>query len=360
MSDHYHPLGHHLIVGLHGTTLSESDRTILKSLRPAGLIFFARNFEHGLPYKRWLARFQDLLTECKELIQRDRLLLSIDHEGGHICRIPGPITKFPYAVQYRGHAQDVGRAAARELASLGLNVSWAPVVDVNSNPENPVIGIRSFGDVPQDVSTYACAYLRGLEQGGVYGCAKHFPGHGDTSVDSHFGLPVQLQSLNQIRSRELPPFKATIDAGVQLIMTAHVLFSQIDSEETVTLSPKFLTNVLRGELGYQGVIVSDDLEMAAVRERFLEPGTLGKAFAAGNDMLIIARSPNLATDVAQRMWEEFDRAWDAGEIREESLLASRTRVQELLDSLPQHSVAELEPEVFRSHAELALVSVGAI
>lgn len=360
MSDRYHPLGHHLIVGLHGTTLSDSDRTILKSLRPAGLIFFARNFDHGLPYQGWIARFKDLLQECRDIIQREKLLLSIDHEGGHICRVPGPITKFPYALQYRGRAFDIGRAAAKELASLGLNVSWAPVVDVNSNPENPVIGIRSFGDLPQEVSEYACAYLRGLRQGGIIGCAKHFPGHGDTSVDSHFGLPVQSQSLTQIQTRELPPFKAAIEAGVQLIMTAHILFPQIDAEDTVTLSPKFLTEVLRGELGYKGVIVSDDLEMAAVRERFLESGTLRKAFAAGNDMLIIARSPSLAIDVAERMWKEFDRAWDVGEIEEDTLIAARTRVQSLLDSLPQHSVAELEPEVFRSHAELALLSVGAI
>jgi len=354
MRNSLHPFGSHMIVGLHGTAITPAEREMLKRLQPAGLLLFTRNFSHGEKYQGWINKLNHLYDEFRSLTGRERILISIDHEGGHVVRTPGPLTKFPYASQYFDRAYDVGQAMAVELLSIGVNVSWAPVADIHSNPLNPVIGPRAFGRDAHGTSKAVVEFLKGLQSKGVAGCAKHFPGHGDTSRDSHFDLPVQSSTLDDIRQRELDPFKKLIGANVPLIMTAHIMFSNIDPAEPATLSRKILTELLREEMNYKGVVVSDDLEMKAVYERFMNHNALPKAFEAGNDMIIMARSPSHPVDIALAMEKQFEDAYSKGAIHDALLKESKYRIDGLLSSLPQQQAVVLSRNTFLDHCELAV------
>ena len=162
----------------------------------------------------------------------------------------------------------VGRALGEELALVGIGWNFAPVLDVHTNPANPVIGNRAFGADPAAVITHALAFWRGLRAAGVLGCGKHFPGHGDTALDSHHDLPTVAHPLARLRTVELAPFAAAIQAGAEALMSAHVMFPAVDPAQPATLSPPVLTGLLRGELGFEGLLVSDDLGMKAVADRF--------------------------------------------------------------------------------------------
>ena len=207
-------------------------------------------------------------------------------------RLRAPLTVWPDMLSV-GAAGDpalterVGRALGDELAALGIGWDFAPVLDVHTNPDNPVIGNRAFGTTPEAVATHALAFWRGLRGAGVLGCGKHFPGHGDTRTDSHLDLPVVDHPLERLRRIELAPFAAAARAGIDSIMTAHVVFPQLDPGRPATLSPRILTDLLRGELGFTGVIVSDDLGMKAVADRYPIDELAVLAVAAGADVLLI-------------------------------------------------------------------------
>ena len=220
------------------------------------------------------------------------LLVSIDQEGGLVMRLRGLATDWPpmLAVGSAGdpeRTRQVGRALGEELAALGIGWDFAPVLDVHTNPANPVIGNRAFGVTPEAVATHALAFWRGLRAAGVVGCGKHFPGHGDTRTDSHLELPVVAHDLARLRAVELAPFAAAANAGMEAFMTAHVLFPALDPDRPATLSRRILTEVLRGELGFEGVIVSDDLGMKAVADRYsIEELAVG-CVEAGADHLLV-------------------------------------------------------------------------
>jgi hypothetical protein len=225
-------VGDHFMIGLRpGVTLDDRDRALLGDLRPAGVILFKSNFNHDAPYDRWLESHAKLIDAIRQAAGRDRLFIAIDHEGGRVCRTPPPITRYSYAARWAATAEDVGEAMGRELSSLGVNLSFAPVLDIDSNPANPVIGERAFGRTPEQVISAAIPFMQGLERHGVRACGKHFPGHGDTKADSHSELPVLELSLEEIEVRELKPFAAAIGAGVGMIMTSHIMFTAIDRGE---------------------------------------------------------------------------------------------------------------------------------
>ena len=177
--------GNHLIVGVSGTVLTDEDKRILSTIKPVGVCFFAKNFRDGEPYEIWLETYKKLHQEIREYTERESMFISIDHEGGRVIRPPLPITRFPYSYVCRKRAKEVASAMAIELKSLGINVSWAPVADIFSNPNNPIIGPRSFDTTPETAAEYAREYFLGLKESGITACAKHFPGHGDTNSDSH-------------------------------------------------------------------------------------------------------------------------------------------------------------------------------
>jgi len=188
-------------------------------------------------------------------------------------------------------ARRVGEALSVELGACGIRWDFAPVMDVDTNPDNPVIGDRSFGPDVEGVGVLGAALIRGLQDGGVAACAKHFPGHGDTALDSHLALPVVTHSRGRLEEVELPPFRAAIAAGVASVMTGHLLYPELDEERPVTLSPTALGKLLRDELGYSGLVVSDDLEMKAVSARWTPGERALLAAEAGCDVLASCSSP---------------------------------------------------------------------
>ncbi len=350
--------GNHLILGISGITLNDDDKRALNELKPVGVIFFGKNFLDGLPYQIWLEQFKNLIYEIRQYTERDLMFITLDHEGGRVVRTPLPITRFPYAHLLKSQAYEVAKATAQELKSLGINLSWAPVADIFSNPQNPVIGPRSFGNTPEIAGQYVREYYRGLREEGILGAAKHFPGHGDTSTDSHLELPILNLSREDLRNRELIPFQALIREKIPLIMTAHILFPQIDPKVPATLSKTILTDILREQLGFSGVIVSDDLDMKAVSEMFMQSGTIARAFHAGCDLFIVSRNINSGNlERTYKIAEDFSASLNNGSLNADVVEAARERIEKLLQVTPQYSVSTLEKETLVKNAQLSISCV---
>ena len=282
------PLGQLFVVGFPGTSLPAASRSMFTDLQVAGAILFKRNIES-------LEQVVALNAEVFELTRATApAIVAVDQEGGRVARLRGICTDVP-AMRVVGRAAQadpdlpyrVGAMMARELSALGFHWDFAPVVDVDTNPANPVIGERSFGRDAAAVATLAARFVQGMQGAGVAGSAKHFPGHGDTDTDSHHDLPRLAHDLARLRAVELPPFRAAIEAGVASVMTAHVMFPALDADRPATLSPAILDGLLRKELGYDGVVVSDDLEMAAVADRWSIDELVRLGLLAGVDLFLI-------------------------------------------------------------------------
>lgn len=266
--------------------------------------------------------------------ERDDVLVAIDEEGGDVTRLEVRNgSSFPGNLAL-GAVDDVDltRAVARELggrlAECGVNLNWAPSADVNSNPDNPVIGVRSFGAGTGLVARHTAAYVEGLQAAGVAACTKHFPGHGDTAVDSHHSLPRIDVDLDTLHTRELVPFRAAIAAGSKSVMSAHILLPALDPARPATLSPRILTGLLRGELGYDGLIVTDGMEMDAIAGTYgIEHGSV-LAIAAGADAICVGGG--LADeDTVLRLRDALVAAVRGGELPEERLADAAARVRAL-------------------------------
>jgi beta-N-acetylhexosaminidase len=312
-----------LCVGFHGKTPSAEVLELI-ARGVSGVILFSRNVESA-------EQVAELTAALKRAAARP-LLVAIDQEGGRVARLRAPqgFTELPPmraigAVGDDRLAFEVGALLGRELRAVGIDQDYAPVVDVDTNPGNPVIGDRSFSRDPVVVGRLGAALALGLQAEGVAACAKHFPGHGDTSQDSHVHLPSLPHSLERLRRVELLPFRALAQAGVASVMTAHVVFEPLDSRRPATLAPSVM-RLLRDELGFQGCCVSDDLEMKAVAEHFpLEEAAPG-AVAAGVDQLLVCHSgerQHMAIDLVRE-------AVASGVITRERLAEARARVTRLL------------------------------
>lgn len=283
-----------LIVGFEGQRAPADLLARLAAGRLGGIILFARNLAAAADGSGVdLAQVQALVASLRAAAPAGAPppILSVDQEGGRVQRLRAPLSVWPPMARLAGRgaalAQEVGQALGRELQALGFNLDYAPVLDVHTNPQNPIIGDRAFGTTAAEVAQQALAFLRGLESAGVRGCGKHFPGHGDTSQDSHLTLPRVERPLAELRAVELLPFAAAVRAGVGMLMTAHVVYSAVDALPA-TLSPRWLEQILRQELGFEGVILSDDLEMGAVAD-----GDVGEVIVAsllaGCDAFLICR-----------------------------------------------------------------------
>ncbi|MFC5169259.1 glycoside hydrolase family 3 protein [Streptomyces mutomycini] len=266
--------------------------------------------------------------------ERDDVLVAIDEEGGDVTRLevrngssfPGNLALG--AVDDVDLTRAVARELGRRLAECGVNLNWAPSADVNSNPDNPVIGVRSFGAGTGLVARHTAAYVEGLQTAGVAACTKHFPGHGDTAVDSHHSLPRIDVDLDTLHTRELVPFRAAIAAGSKSVMSAHILLPALDPTRPATLSPRILTGLLRGELGYDGLIVTDGMEMDAIAGTYgIERGSV-LAIAAGADAICVGGG--LADeDTVLRLRDALVAAVRSGELPEERLADAAARVRAL-------------------------------
>ncbi len=238
--------------------------------------------------------------------------IAIDQEGGRVHRLPKPFTHFPSAARLgeTGNAKlayRAARATAEELAAVGINLDFAPVLDVNSNPKNPVIGDRSFAPDPQKVITFSEQWIHGLRDGGIIPCGKHFPGHGDTDKDSHLDLPLVDRSLDELRKVELPPFVNACGNGIESLMTAHVIYRALDPQLPATLSHNIVTGLLREELNYHGVVFSDDMEMKAISDHYGEEETVALCVRAGIDVMLFCHELPRAIHASDFLCSEFEK-----------------------------------------------------
>jgi beta-N-acetylhexosaminidase len=310
-------------VGFHGTFPSPEVKELVRR-GVHGVILFSRNVESA-------EQVAALVRELKALAGRP-FLVAVDQEGGRVARLRAPqgFTELPpmRAVGETGDAalaREVGALLGRELRAVGIDQDYAPVIDVDTNPANPVIGDRSLSRDPATVARLGAALAEGLQSAGVAACAKHFPGHGDTSQDSHRDLPRLPHALERLREVELVPFRALARSGVAAVMTAHVVFDALDPERPATLSPQIM-RLLRDEVGFRGCAVSDDLEMKAVAEHFpLEEAAPG-AVRAGVDALLVCHS----AEVQHRAIDLVRSAVEDGSIAGARLAGARERVAGLL------------------------------
>ncbi|MEH0841538.1 glycoside hydrolase family 3 protein [Micromonospora sp. CPCC 205711] len=266
--------------------------------------------------------------------ERPDVLVAIDEEAGDVTRIesargssrPGNLALG--AVDDPALTEEVARDLGADLAALGVTLNYAPDADVNNNPANPVIGVRSFGADPDLVARHTAAWVRGLQSAGVAACAKHFPGHGDTRVDSHHDLPRITASRARLDAGELVPFRAAVAAGVQAVMTGHLLVPALDPELPATLSPRILGDLLRDELGFSGVVVTDAVEMRAVADRYGFAGGAVRALAAGADAICVG-GERADEQAARHLRDAIVAAVVSGELPEERLAEAAKRVGQL-------------------------------
>lgn len=282
--------GQRLVLGFAGPSVDDDFRYLVREVQPAGFILFARNVEDP-------AQVRELNRELASLVSvRHPALISVDQEGGRVQRVREPATRWPAMRTVgaaRRHTAAVSRAMAIELRAMGFHLNFAPVADVDSNPDNPVIGDRSFSRSAEEVAEHVVAFLQAHQAEHVIACAKHFPGHGDTSTDSHLELPCVEEELPRLLTRELVPFRAAVQAGVGAVMTAHVVFPALDEGLPATLSPRVVPELLRAQLGYDGVVISDDMEMKAVHGRWEVEQQVRLATDATIDLLLCCKEPTL-------------------------------------------------------------------
>ena len=279
-------VGQMLFLGLPCNSVA-ANNAVLGELRPGGMILFARD----------VSTMEQTLVDVNAYRQTAKVCLpmfvGIDQEGGRVSRLPAAwATKFPTAAQVGRNsycAKQLAKALGDELSALGVNMNFAPVLDVNSNPENPVIGDRSFGTTPVDVWASGQHVIDGLTEAGVIPVIKHFPGHGDTSIDSHKALAIVTANQDMLESRELVPFRNAVRAGAPVVMVGHLLIPALDPEQPAHLSSRIISGLLREQWGFQGVVITDDLEMGAIaQDRIGEVAV--QAVLAGADMLMVCHT----------------------------------------------------------------------
>ncbi|MEW6281858.1 MAG: beta-N-acetylhexosaminidase, partial [Candidatus Eremiobacterota bacterium] len=275
-----------LMIDIPDTAMTEDTRRHLSETAWNGVILFAKNVQS----RQQVVELVEAIHEASPI----RPWISVDQEGGLVDRFRFPEMSLSPGLMALGAAGDpeltcqAHRIMGDELADLGIGIDFAPCLDVNVNPQNPIIGARSFGEDPERVARLGQAAIRGLRDGGVASCAKHFPGHGDTSLDSHMALPVVPHDRARLEQVELKPFQAAVDAGVEAIMTAHIVFPAFDPTPGLpaTLSHPILTGLLREKMGYDGVIVTDSLSMKAIADHYGMGEAAVRSVEAGADLVL--------------------------------------------------------------------------
>ncbi len=302
-------IGQLLIGSIPGPTVPVEIAALSREFDLGGVILFARNIEAP-------EQVAELAAACETLGRSKPAWVSVDQEGGRVARLREPFTAWPpMATLGRARSEPLAArfaaALAAELLAVGITLDYAPVLDIHTNPKNPVIGDRALAETAAEVARLGRVIVRGLQAGGVAACGKHFPGHGDTSTDSHAELPLVEHAPDRLRAIEFEPFRAAIAEGVAFIMTAHVLVPALDGSRPSTLSPAVVEDLLRGELGFEGVILSDDLEMKAVSARYEVPDAAVQAVRAGCDGVLVCSGD---LDLQAATLEALVRAAESGAI----------------------------------------------
>ena len=280
-------IGQLVIVGLDGYTTDEHARQMIEEYNVGGFILFKSNIKSS-------HQMLELLNSLKSINQASKvpLFLSVDEEGGRVSRLPGeflniPSNKIIGKLNNSSVSYKVGSIIGEELKAFGMNMNFAPVLDINSNPKNPVIGDRSFGTGPDLVSKLGVQTMQGLQSQNIIPVIKHFPGHGDTSTDSHVGLPRVNNDLKRLRSFELRPFADAIENGAEAVMVAHILLPKIDPENPASFSKTIISDILRRDMEFDGVVITDDFTMGAIVKNYNIGQAAVKSILAGSDIVLV-------------------------------------------------------------------------
>jgi beta-N-acetylhexosaminidase len=327
MRESVRKVGECTMVGFDGLSVPADVKRLIREFGVGQAILFRRNVETP-------EQVAELVRELQSAAREARLdlpvLVAVDQEGGRVARLREPWTVWP-AARVLGRTEDeqlarqMGEALAAELAGCGIRLDFTPVMDVDTNPDNPVIGDRSYGDDPGLVGRMGVAIIHGLQDHGVAACAKHFPGHGDTDLDSHFALPAVAHSRGRLDDIELVPFRMAIEAGVASFMTAHVVVRELDDTVPATLSPRIVQGILRDEMRFEGVIYTDDLEMKAVSGRWGYADAAVLAMNAGCDAFPVCSDH----DAQVQVMEGLIRGVESGQIPWSRLDDAYLRVRRL-------------------------------
>ena len=289
-----------LWVSLPGPVLTKEDRDFLQRIDPQGVVIFRENVVTP-------SQVRDLNMSVRAACPSGQVLIAVDQEGGRVARLREGVPQLP-PMRRLGEGEDpeqirtAGRDLGRALREMGFDIDFAPVLDVDSNAANPIIGDRSFSSDPLKVGPMAMAFAQGLKEEGIIPCGKHFPGHGATDLDSHLDLPFVNADRETLENRELSPFRYAISAGIPLLMTAHVVYPAWDERFPATLSRRIITGLLRERLGFSGLVLSDDLLMKAVAKEGVVNAALA-ALEAGCDGLLVLRNGRAAMEVFEAVAE---------------------------------------------------------
>lgn len=308
-------IGQLLIVGFEGIEINNEIEVLIDDYKVGGFIFFSRNItDLNLTF--------ELINDIKEknLESNIPLFISVDEEGGRVSRLtkefkPLPSAKTIGSINKREISFGYGKIIGERLNSLGFNLDFAPVLDINSNPNNPVIGDRAFGSDQESVTQNSMYVIEGLNEENIIPVVKHFPGHGDTSIDSHKVLPILDKTKEELESLELIPFKNAIEQNIDSIMVAHILFDKIDKEYPATMSKQIITNILREELHFNGVVFSDDMTMGAIIQNYTIEEASVKFLESGGDILLICHG----RDNPKLVYEAIEKAIDNNVIKENEI-----------------------------------------
>lgn len=344
-------VGQLAIVGFHGHEVPGDLKKFAAAFDLGGVIYFARNIAEP-------AQVRELSREAAGLARDWPLWISVDQEGGRVARLRKPFTEWP-PMNTLGRSQDLALAKAfagalaAELRAVGINLDYTPVLDIHTNANNPIIGDRAFGTDAQTVADFGAALITHLHEAGIVACGKHFPGHGDTSTDSHLELPLVEHPPERLAAVEYVPFRAGIAAGLATIMTAHVLVPSIDPDVPATLSRAMVDGALKGALGFDGLVISDDLGMKAVAANWPLPDAMVAALQAGCDAVLLCNSTQ---DEQAAALEAVIHALENGtlpEARVEDALARQWRVKTRFARLLQAPPAALAGVGRDAHQKVA-------
>ncbi|MDR2093944.1 MAG: beta-N-acetylhexosaminidase, partial [Treponema sp.] len=286
-------IGQRFALGFTGKTLPPEFRRLVKEYKAGNVILFRENLESAAQARRLTGEIRDLIREETGHLP----FIALDQEGGVVTRLPGDMVNVPGAMALAaagdsGAVYEAARITACELRRIGVNLNLAPVLDVNSNPDNPVIGVRSFGSAPELAAALGAQVIRAYAEAGLLCCGKHFPGHGDTAVDSHLDLPRVDKDLAALEDCELFPFRSAISAGIPAMMSSHILFPRLEERKIpATMSRTIITGILKERLGFSGLVLSDGMEMKAIRDFYGIPEGCLEALGAGVDIVYVCHEP---------------------------------------------------------------------
>jgi beta-N-acetylhexosaminidase len=319
-------IGQMVIIGVDGTSVSEQTKELIEQFHVGGIILYQNNISN----KKQTTNLLNELKQVNAKINPISLWLSVDQEGGRVSRMPAEYSKLPTnhaigKINNLDFSRKIGVILGKELQSVGFNMDFAPVLDINSNPSNPVIGDRSFGANADVVSKLGVQTMLGIQAQKVAAVVKHFPGHGDTSVDSHLDLPVVQTDLKRLRTFEWLPFQAAIEQHVDAVMVAHILLPKLDPDHPASFSKLIITNYLRKELQYNGVVMTDDMTMGGIVNHYQLKDAAVQAVEAGCDVIMVAHEYVKAKEVLLNLKNQVE----SGALSEQRVDQSVYRILQL-------------------------------